>query len=94
MAHCADRTDRLWCSVGHGAPPLGVVCRCPTEVLPGRERKFRSLVGKVSFGPHEAPLRECRVPLLSDQGVMVPLALICPANLKLPCMGRRLTDVD
>ena len=36
MAHCTERTDRPWRSAGHGAPPLGVVCRCPTEMLPER----------------------------------------------------------
>ena len=48
-----------------------MVCRCPTEVLPRHGRKFRSLVGKVGFGPHEVPLRACKASLLSvgeDQG--------------------------
>ena len=54
MAHCVERTDRPWCIAGHGATPFGVVCRCPTEVLRGRERKFRTPVSRVSFGPQEA----------------------------------------
>ena len=36
MAHCAERIDHPWRSAGHGAPPLGLVSRCPAEVLPGR----------------------------------------------------------
>ena len=91
MVHCAERTDRPCRSAGHGTPPSGVVCRCPTEVLPGRERKFRSLVGEASFGPPEAPLRACRVSpqslcesrdyrLARTSEVMVPLELIYPAN--------------
>ena len=54
LAHCAERTDRPWHIAGHGATPFGVVCRCPTEVLLGRKRKFRSPVNRVSLGPHEA----------------------------------------
>jgi hypothetical protein len=76
---------------------------CPRHSLPMSRRraarKFHSLVGKVSFGPHEAPLPACRVSLPSvcelrdyrlarTREVMVPLALIYPATLKLSRIGR------
>ncbi|KAI0251548.1 hypothetical protein BJV78DRAFT_1210631 [Lactifluus subvellereus] len=104
MAHSVERTDSPWRSSRHGAPPLGVVYRCPTEVLPGRERKFRSLVGKVSFGLHEAPLRASRVSLLcvqlealqigEDQGGDVSAGIDLSSQLEAAAYGRRLTDVD